>query len=105
MGAQEARRARGAGMESNTVDKPPTFQGRRKRANERILEQNDMGEVVPRLLCIESASKFLGISNHSLRHRIAEGAIPYVRLNGGRRILLDIRDLERLIEAWKVNGE
>ncbi len=74
------------------------------RAGKRSPAAEDGESIRPRLLSVDQASVFLGISAHSLRHRIAEGSIPFVRPGGGRRILLDIRDLERLIEEWKVNG-
>lgn len=79
--------------------------GIHKTAGNRPPVSDDGGPISPRLLSVDAAGIFLGISSHALRHRIAEGTIPYVRLGGGRRILLDIRDLERLIEVWKVNGE
>lgn len=93
------------GAAMNTGNRTPTTPGGRMRTSKRNPTIEAEESIHPRLLSVDRASTLLGISTHSLRHRIAEGAIPYVRLNGGRRILLDIRDLERLIEAWKVNGE
>lgn len=52
-----------------------------------------------RLLTLEEAARFLGISTYSVRRLIWDGQLPAVRLT--RRVQLDLRDLERLIEQKK----
>jgi len=59
-----------------------------------------------RLLSANEAAKYLGISYWTLRELVWSGALPMVRLpnkSGGwcRRILIDKRDLDQLIERSK----
>ena len=64
---------------------------------------------VPRLLRLQEAANYLSVSYWTVRDLVARGAIPPVRLpspgarDGGalRRVLLDRRDLDRLIENNK----
>ena len=53
----------------------------------------------PRLLTVKEASVYLGRSIPSVRELIWAGSLPIVR--EGRRIHLDILDLERWIEQRK----
>lgn len=60
----------------------------------------------PRLLDLESAGAYLGVSPWTVRHLIAAGTLARVRIplpNRGelRKVLLDRADLDRLVEAWK----
>lgn len=55
------------------------------------------GAVTPRLLAVEQAAVYLGRTKASMQHLIAQKRIPVVR--EGRRVLLDIRELDRWIEA------
>jgi len=52
-----------------------------------------------RLLTLKEAAAVLGLSPYSVRRLIAAGTLPSVRLT--RRIQVDLRDLERLIEQSK----
>ncbi len=59
-----------------------------------------------RLLSANEAAKYLGVSYWTLRELVWSGSLPMVRLpnkNGGwcRRILIDKRDLDQLIEKSK----
>ncbi|MGA2956110.1 MAG: helix-turn-helix domain-containing protein [Thermodesulfobacteriota bacterium] len=56
-------------------------------------------DIKPRLLTVKEASVFLGRSIPSIRELIWAGSLPIVR--EGRRIHLDILDLERWIEQRK----
>ncbi len=66
--------------------------------------------LAPRLLDITAASKYLGdLSEWTTRDLISSGHLRRVRLplqNGGelRRVLVDVRDLDRLIETSKDAG-
>lgn len=56
----------------------------------------------PKLLSVSEASSRLGISTWSLRARIWAGDLAFVRFPGCRKMFLDIRDLEKLIEDNKI---
>jgi excisionase family DNA binding protein len=57
------------------------------------------GAPARRLLSVEEAAACLGRSPAAIRHMIESGKLPAVRID--RRVAVDIRDLERLIEASK----
>ena len=52
-----------------------------------------------RLLTLREAAQVLGLSPYSVRRLIWAGKLPAVRLT--RRIQVDLRDVERLIEQTK----
>ena len=62
-----------------------------------------------RLMDLRTAAEYLGCSYWTLRDLVLNGHIPAVRIPSPRardgrvmrRILIDSRDLERLIERWK----
>jgi excisionase family DNA binding protein len=56
----------------------------------------------PRLLSVQDVADETGLSVWTVRDLIGGGALPRVELPGVRRVLVDRRDLERAIEAWKV---
>lgn len=58
--------------------------------------------VSPRLLSIAQAARYLSVSTWTVREMIWRGDLPHVRC--GRRILLDLRDLDTWIEREKVRG-
>jgi len=55
--------------------------------------------VKPRLLTVEQAAAYLGRTEEAMQHMIASSKIPTVRID--RRVFIDVRDLERLIEEHK----
>jgi excisionase family DNA binding protein len=55
--------------------------------------------IKPRLYSVAQAAVYLNRSENSVRHLIAAGVIPEVRLDG--RVFLDINDLDRAIEHAK----
>lgn len=55
--------------------------------------------VTKRLYSIKEAAIYLGRSENAVREIIWAGKIPFVK--DGRRILLDIRDMDEWIEANK----
>ena len=55
----------------------------------------------PRLLPLKKAAEYLGLTVWSMRERIWAGHIPSVRFPGGRKVYLDVEDLERFIEQNK----
>jgi hypothetical protein len=58
------------------------------------------GPVPRRLLNLKDAAEYLGRSEWALRELIWKGRIPVVRID--RRIQLDLKDLDALIDASKV---
>jgi excisionase family DNA binding protein len=54
-----------------------------------------------RLLSLKDAASELGMSVWTLRDLVGSGSIRAVQPPGIRRILIDRKDLERAIEAWK----
>ncbi len=52
-----------------------------------------------RLLTLKEAADLLSLSIASLRRLISQGRIPIVRLN--RRVLIDMKDLEYVVESAK----
>ena len=56
-------------------------------------------KVVKRLYAIPEAAIYLGRSPWAVRHLIWAGVLPEVRV--GRRVHLDIRDMDALIEQSK----
>jgi excisionase family DNA binding protein len=63
------------------------------------LEDKRSRPSLQRLLSVQEAGTVIGLGQWRIRALIYRGELPYVRL--GRRILVDIRDIEALIEANK----
>ena len=56
--------------------------------------------ITPRLLNIKQASQYLSCSCWTLRQLEWSGSLPSIR-NLGKRLLFDIRDLDKLVELKK----
>jgi excisionase family DNA binding protein len=69
---------------------------------EKTTAQIKLGQPGPRLLTIEKAAEFLGLTDWAMRSRIWSGDIPVVRFPGGRKMYIDVRDIERFIERNKM---
>ena len=54
-----------------------------------------------RLLTVEEAAEYLGRTVWGVREMIYSGKLPAVKID--RRVQLDVKDLERLIERNKVD--
>jgi hypothetical protein len=67
----------------------------------------DPGAPVPtlcpsrRLLDVRRTCTYLGIGRDSLHTLEANGALRRVSMPGLRRVLFDVEDLNRLVQAWK----
>jgi excisionase family DNA binding protein len=59
---------------------------------------------VPRLLDVEAAADYLGVSVWTVRDLVERGSLSRVALPGVRRLLFDRCDLDRLIEASRLTG-
>ena len=55
----------------------------------------------PRLLTLKDAAQWLGLTTWAMRERIWAGDIPVVRFPGGRKMFIDLQDLETLIQQNK----
>lgn len=63
------------------------------------LAHNPQGANKKRLYSLKDAASYLGLSYWSVRDLIHNGTLRYVKV--GRRILLDIQDLDRFVEMNK----
>jgi excisionase family DNA binding protein len=59
-------------------------------------------EMPKRLYSVKDAARYLGVSPWAVRKLIWTGNLPHVRQ--GRRVLIDILDMNRFIEANKREG-
>ena len=55
----------------------------------------------PRLLPLKKAAQYLGLTEWAMRERIWAGDIPVVRFPGGRKMYVDIRDIDAFITRFK----
>jgi hypothetical protein len=53
----------------------------------------------PRLLTVEQGAEYYGRTKAAMDHLIAAGIVPVVRID--RRVMIDIRDLDKLIDNQK----
>jgi hypothetical protein len=73
----------------------------------------------PRLLSLEEAARYIGVSPWTARELVNAGSIPVTSIprpqtarmhrrqpvhDSLRRLLIDRCDLDRLVETWKVSG-
>jgi len=59
-------------------------------------------QLQPRLLPLKRAADYLGLSVWAMRERIWAGDIPVVRFPGGRKMYVDVKDIEMFIQRNKV---
>ncbi len=52
-----------------------------------------------RLVTLAEAASYLATTVWAIRNLLWDGSLPYVKL--GRRFLVDVRDLDRLVEGLK----
>jgi excisionase family DNA binding protein len=58
-----------------------------------------------RLLTVQGAARYLGLSYWTVRRMLITGVLPRVVIPGCRRLLVDRRDLDRALEAWKESAD
>jgi hypothetical protein len=63
------------------------------------LATDAVASITPRLLTVEQAATYMGRTEEAMQHMVANGKVPTVRID--RRVFLDVRDLNRLIENFK----
>lgn len=66
------------------------------------LNASSLVERQQRLLTVEQAATYLGRTEEAMHHLIANRKIPTVRVD--RRVFIDIRDLDAVIERHKNNS-
>ena len=61
------------------------------------------GPTLPRRLCsLADAARYLAVSDWTVRQMVWRGDLPHIKT--GKRILLDLRDLDGWIDRTKVRG-
>jgi excisionase family DNA binding protein len=60
----------------------------------------EKGVLIPRLLTLEMASTYMGMTKDALKYKALDGQIPTVRID--KKYRFDREDLDRYIEAHKV---
>lgn len=55
----------------------------------------------PRLLPLKQAAQWLGLTVWAMRERIWAGDIPVVQFPGGRKMFIDVQDMETFIQNNK----
>lgn len=61
------------------------------------------GSALPRRLCsLADAARYLAVSDWTVRQMVWRGDLPHIKT--GKRILLDLRDLDGWIDREKVRG-
>ena len=85
----------------NTLDIDGLMDALADRIAAKVVHQlSENGATKPlrtRLLSVEDAGVYLGRTKEAVQHMIANGTLPVVR--DGRRVFLDIGELDRWIEA------
>jgi excisionase family DNA binding protein len=55
----------------------------------------------PRLLTLPKAAAYLGLTVWAMRERIWAGHIPFIQFPGGRKLYIDMSDLDGFIQKNK----
>jgi excisionase family DNA binding protein len=64
-----------------------------------VTRLTDHGVLVPRLLTIDQAATYLGLTKDALKAKVHMGRVPTVDLD--KKLRFDRHDLDRIIEASK----
>ena len=75
--------------------------GSRVKRNQMEKRQEIRCAMPKRLYTLKESANYLGRSEWSMRELIWAGRIPIVRVEGGRKIFLDIEDLNNFIRQNK----
>ncbi len=94
------------GTDSENERSDKTLDGPRSRT----MAQQASVHPVSRLLSLEQAAHYLGVSTWTVRELEWSGVLPRVRIPLGngkelRKLLFDREDLDRLIDRWKDSGQ
>ena len=66
-----------------------------------VLNKTNKDDSTPRLLPLKKAAKYIGLTEWGMRERIWAGEIPVVRFPGGRKMWIDVNDIEVFIKKHK----
>jgi excisionase family DNA binding protein len=67
-----------------------------------VTRLNDCGVLVPRLLTLDQAATYLGLTKDALKAKVHIGRVPTVDID--KKLRFDRQDLDRIIEASKRVG-
>ena len=74
---------------------------KRTGIKEKKTAQGISNPMSPRLLPLKQAAEYLGLTIWAMREAIWAGLIPVVRLPNGRKMWIDIKDIDRFIDQNK----
>jgi len=90
--------------------KPGRPRTRPERPPAPVVQVTAVAPLHPRLVDVSGAGLYLGgLADDTVRELEARGVLQRVRVPGAgdrdlKRVLFDVRDLDRLIETWKDDG-
>jgi len=92
-----------ASHDSDTAPQNPRMNAER---NASALATQAVTPIHPRLLDLEGAAQYLGVSSWTIRSLLDGGKLHRVRLPGEdgkeiRKVLIDRNDLDHFIDQWK----
>ncbi len=79
--------------------KPEPLEGKGSQGGPSVRESDVLP---PRLLSYEAATRYLSLSYWTVRHMVVEGVIPHIK--SGKRVLIDVQDLDEWIAKSKEIG-
>ena len=85
--------------DSAVTTEPETLNGKGSHDGALVGQTNVLP---PRLLSYQAATAYLSLSYWSVRHMVVEGQIPHIKT--GKRVLIDVKDLDEWIEKHKETG-
>ncbi len=106
-----------ANQDSDITVTPPSTDSENERSDGRLdghrsrtMAQQASVHPVSRLLSLEQAAHYLGVSTWTVRDLEWSGVLSRVRIPLGngkelRKLLFDREDLDRLIDRWKDSGQ
>jgi hypothetical protein len=74
---------------------------KRSGITEKKTAQRITDPIRPRLLPLKDAANYIGLTVWAMRERIWAGEIPVVRFPGGRKMFIDVHDIEDFIQQNK----
>ena len=84
---------------STVTTKPETID---RKGSQDGASDRESDVLPPRLLSYEAATRYLSLSYWTVRNMVLEGHIPHIR--SGKRVLIDVQDLDEWIAKSKEVG-
>ena len=85
--------------DSTVTAQPESLNGSGLQSGTSVMESDVL---LPRLLSYEAATRYLSLSYWTVRHMVVEGHIPHIK--SGKRVLIDVQDLDEWIDKNKEVG-